>query len=249
MPTAADVDPKPDTRTPEGGGAAAPVITLDGPGGSGKGTLSRLLAARLGWHLLDSGALYRLVALAAGDDGLNPERGADIERAAAIASNLDVAFEVTDGGHGERVRLRGRDVTATLRTDAVAELASRFAAHPPIREALLVLQRAFRAPPGLVADGRDMGTVVFPRAALKIYMTASAAERARRRHAQLSGQGGGANIDQIYRDILARDARDEAREHSPLKPAQDAVVLDTTGLDIDETLARVLALADDRGLA
>lgn len=229
-------------------GAPAPVITFDGPSGSGKGTLSRALAAELGWHLLDSGALYRLVALAARRGSLAPGRRADVARAADLARALDVAFRVTEDG-GERVLLTGEDVTAAIRDEAVGGLASHFAAEPVVRQALLALQRDFRVPPGLVADGRDMGTVVFPDAELKLFVTASAAERARRRHAQLSASGAGANIDQIYKEIVARDERDAARAHSPLKPASDAVVLDTTGEDVARTLDRVRIHVRDAGLA
>lgn len=228
--------------------APAPVITFDGPSGSGKGTLSRALAAELGWHLLDSGALYRLVALAARRDSLAPGSRADVARAADLARALDVAFRVTEDG-GERVLLAGEDVTAAIRDEAVGGLASHFAAEPAVRQALLALQRDFRVPPGLIADGRDMGTVVFPDAELKLFVTASAAERARRRHAQLSASGAGANIDQIYKEIVARDERDAARAHSPLKPASDAVVLDTTGEDVARTLDRVRTHVRDAGLA
>lgn len=229
--------------------AGAPVITFDGPGGAGKGTLSRLLAAKLGWSLLDSGALYRLVALAASEQGLDPERDADIERAAAIAEALDVRFEVQPGGVDECIRLAGRDVTASLRTTAIAEIASRFAGHPSVRSGLLALQRNFQAPPGLVADGRDMSTVVFPEADLKLFVTASADERARRRQEQLAEQGVNASIGRIRAEIRERDERDQAREHSPLKPATDAVELDTTELSIEQTLDRVHSLTEERGLA
>lgn len=231
--------------------AKAPVIALDGPGGSGKGTLSRALAAELGWHLLDSGALYRLVALAAGRESLSPRRPADIARAAELARGLDVRFRVTGSGAGagEQVLLAGEDVSAALRDEEVGGLASHFAAEPEIRRALLSLQRGFRTPPGLIADGRDMGTVVFPDADLKLFVVASPEERARRRHAQLSASGASANIDRIYREIVARDERDIARAHSPLKPASDAVVLDTGGEEVEQTLDRVRARVREAGLA
>lgn len=224
------------------------MITFDGPSGSGKGTLSRALAAELGWHLLDSGALYRLVALAARREDLSPDSPEDIARAAVLASGLEVEFRVVDGGAGENILLAGEDVTNAIRDETVGGLASHFAAEPEIRRALLDLQRGFREPPGLVADGRDMGTVVFPEAELKLFVVASAEERARRRHAQLSASGAGANIDRIYKEIVARDERDAARAHSPLKPAPDAVVLDTTDEAVADTLGRIRALVRDTGL-
>lgn len=226
----------------------APVITFDGPGGAGKGTLSRYAALRFGWGLLDSGALYRLVAIAAREQALDANRDDDIERAAAIAETLDVRFEVLDGGESECVRLGGTDVTASLRTNETAAMASQFAPHPPIRQALLTLQRNFQVPPGLVADGRDMGTVIFPQADLKLFVTASAEERARRRYEQLANQGLTASIERIRAEIRERDQRDQSREHSPLKPAPDSVELDTTNLSIQQTLDRVHALAQERGL-
>lgn len=234
---------------PQNPQTSAPVITFDGPGGAGKGTLSRRLAATLGWNLLDSGALYRLVALAAREQGLDPDREADIERAAVIAAELDVRFDTLDDGDGECIRLGGVDVTAAIRTNAVAEMASRFATRPGVRVALLDLQRGFQISPGLVADGRDMSTVVFPQADLKLFVTASSDERARRRHEQLAAQGTDANIDRIGAEIRERDARDKARKHSPLKPAADAVVLDTTDLTIDQTLDRINRLLQERGLS
>lgn len=235
-------------KTPNGGDA--PVVTFDGPGGSGKGTLSRALAAELGWHLLDSGALYRLVALAARRESLSPERPADVTRAAELARGLDVQFRVTGLGAdaGEQVLWAGKDVGAELRDEEVAGLASYFAAEPEVREALLALQRGLRKPPGLVADGRDMGTVVFPDAELKLFVTAGPRERARRRYAQLSASGADANIDRLYKEIVARDERDAVRVHSPLKPAPDAVVLDTTDEDVAETLNRVRAHVREAGL-
>lgn len=227
----------------------AAVITFDGPSGSGKGTLSRAIAAQLGWHLLDSGALYRLVALSAMRQGLDPERPQDVEKTARLAGQMDIEFRVLDAGSSQITLLSGEDVSRTIREEAVGNLASQFAAAPSIRKQLLHLQHGFRTAPGLVADGRDMGTAVFPDAQLKIYVTADARERAQRRLAQLSQAGVGASIDRIYREILERDARDQAREHSPLKPAVDAVVLDTTGLDVAATLARINDLLKSKGLA
>lgn len=223
-------------------GSAAPgvpVIAIDGPSGSGKGTVSRILAERLGWHLLDSGALYRLTALAGAARGLAPE---DEPGHAAVAAGLDVRFEVGVSG-GERVLLDGRDVTRELRTEATGNMASVVAAMPAVRGALLGRQRAFAAAPGLVADGRDMGTVVFPAAPLKVFLTASAEERARRRHKQLKEKGLTANLAGLSQEILERDRRDSARSVAPLKPATDAVVIDSTGIPVADVVDRILGLA------
>lgn len=224
----------------------APVITLDGPGGAGKGTLASELAHRLGWWLLDSGALYRLVGLSALREGLDADRSEDLARAVAIAKALPVRF-VPDIGDGQRIELGGEDVTDTIRADAVSEAASRWAALPPIREALLARQRHFVAPPGLIADGRDMGTVIFPRADLKLYITASAEERANRRYAQLSQKGVAANIEWIYREIVERDQRDASRDAAPLKPAVDAHIIDTTGDDVAASLDKIYNLVAAKG--
>lgn len=229
--------------------AGSPVISFDGPSGSGKGTLSRAVAVKLGWHLLDSGALYRLVALCAQRRGLDPEREQDMADAAQLAGTMEIEFRVGKAGQAHQTLLFGEDVSTAIRSEEIGNLASYFAVSPGVRAELLLLQRKFRQPPGLVADGRDMGTVVFQDAALKIYVTASAQERAKRRYTQLLEAGVGAKIDRIYCEILARDERDEARTHSPLKPAEDAVVIDTTDLDIDETLARINNLLLQKGLA
>ena len=217
----------------------APIIAVDGPSGSGKGTVSRLLAERLGWHLLDSGALYRLVALAGAAHGI-----ADSDEAghAAIAASLDVRFEV-DADGGERVLLDGRDVTRDLRAEVTGNMASRVAVMPAVRAALLDRQRAFAVPPGLVADGRDMGTVVFPVAGLKVFLTASAEERARRRYNQLKEKGLAANLAGLSQEIHERDRRDSARSVAPLRPATDAVIIDSTGMTVEQVVAQVLALA------
>jgi cytidylate kinase len=217
----------------------APVIAIDGPSGSGKGTVARRVAERLHWHLLDSGALYRLVALAGAGRGLDP---ADETGHAAVAQSLDVRFEVDDSG-GERVRLEGRDVTRELRAETTGNMASVVATMPGVRAALLERQRAFAVPPGLVADGRDMGTVVFPAAPLKVFLTASAEERARRRHKQLKEKGLAANLPRLSQEILERDRRDAARTAAPLKPAVDAVVIDSTGVPVEDVVGRILDLA------
>lgn len=209
------------------------VIAVDGPAASGKGTIAAAVARALGFHYLDSGALYRLVALKALRTGT---AFADGPALAGLARGLDVAFD------GDRVRLDGADATAAIREEAVSAGASQVAVHAGVRQALIDRQRAFRRPPGLVADGRDMGTVVFPDARVKAFVTASAGERARRRHKQLIAKGISITMDSLLRDIRERDARDAGRAAAPLKPAADAVLLDTTNLTIDEAVARVLAL-------
>jgi len=219
-----------------------PVIAIDGPSGSGKGTIARQVAGRLGFHLLDSGALYRLVALAGARSGLGH---GDAAGHAGIARDLDVVFGVDRRGE-EVIHLGGDDVTAAIRTETAGAAASRVAAMPDVRSALLERQRGFARAPGLVADGRDMGTVVFPAAALKIYLTASAEERARRRHKQLKDKGLTVNLADLSQEILERDRRDSNRPVAPLRPAADAVVLDSTGLDIEQVVDQVLALARGR---
>jgi cytidylate kinase len=223
---------------------AAPVVTIDGPSGSGKGTISRAVAQRVGWHLLDSGALYRLVAYAGSDRGLDP---ADVEGHARLAAGMQVVFGVGPDG-SEQVTLEARDVTRAIRTEAAGQGASRVAVWPAVRTALLARQRAFARPPGLVADGRDMGTVIFPQARLKIYLTASAAERALRRYKQLKDKGSGASLSALSREITERDARDSTRAVAPLIPASDAEVIDSTGLTIEEVVDRVLELGVQRSL-
>ena len=221
---------------------AAPVICIDGPSGAGKGTLSQRLATDLGWHLLDSGALYRVVGFAGRLAAVSLE---DSDAVAGIARSLDVDFRPTEGGVS--VWLAGEDVTAHLRTEEGGRDASTVAALPAVREALLLRQQELARPPGLIADGRDMGTVVFQRAPLKIFLTASAEARAERRFRQLQGMGESVSLARLLTDIQQRDARDQSRTVSPLLPAEDAIVIDSTALSADEVLqaARDLAAARD----
>ena len=217
----------------------APVLAVDGPGGAGKGTLCRRVAERLGWHLLDSGALYRLVAAAAARAGTSLEDEAGL---AGLARDLPVRFS------GEKVWLGEEDVSGEIRTEACGNRASKVAALPGVRTALVGLQREFRRPPGLVADGRDMGTVIFPDAELKVFLTASAEERARRRYKQLKEKGFDVNLAGLSAEVAARDRRDAERAVAPLRPAPDAVVIDSTTLDIDAVVACVLEEMARRGL-
>ncbi len=212
----------------------APVITIDGPSGSGKGTVTQRVAARLGWHVLDSGALYRLVGLAVDESGVGFNNEREIS---GIASNLNATFE--DG----RILLDGRDVSDAIRSEGAGNNASRVAALPAVRAALLDWQRDCARAPGLVADGRDMGTTVFPDAGLKIFLTASAAERAIRRYKQLIEKGMPANLPALTTEIETRDQRDRNRAASPLVPAADAIEIDSTTLTIDEVVDRILERA------
>jgi 3-phosphoshikimate 1-carboxyvinyltransferase len=214
-----------------------PVIAIDGPSASGKGTVAKAVAETLGWHYLDSGALYRLVALQAIDSGVAWD---DTQGLAEVAKGLDVQFE------GEEIRLAGRRVTDEIRSEACSIGASRCAAIPAVRQALLDRQRAFREAPGLVAEGRDMGSVVFPDATLKVFLTASAEARAERRHKQLINKGIPANIQTLLRDLQERDARDAERPVAPLRQLPDARLLDTTRMTVDEAVARVLGWYRER---
>jgi cytidylate kinase len=208
-----------------------PVIAIDGPSASGKGTVAARVAEALGFRYLDSGALYRLVALAAIQYGTDLE---DEEELARIAANMDVEFRAG------RTWLEGRDVTQALRTENVGAVASRIAAKPRVREALLVRQRRFRAPPGLVADGRDMGSVVFPDAPLKVYLTANVETRAERRYKQLMEKGMYAKMGDVVEELRRRDERDSSRPVAPLKHYPDAFFLDTTGLSVDQAVQKIL---------
>jgi cytidylate kinase len=223
---------------------ACPIVTIDGPSGSGKGTVSRALARELGWHLLDSGALYRLVALAGARAGA---ASLDEARHAGLAARMAIAFDSGPGG-AERVWLEGQDVTEAIRAESAGQGASRVAAWPSVRTALLKPQRAFAQPPGLIADGRDMGTVVFPGADLKVFLTATPEERARRRYKQLKDKGSDVSLPALSREIAERDARDQTRPVAPLRAAPDACVIDSTGLEVAAVVARVLELMSARRL-
>ncbi len=223
-------------------GTRIPVMTIDGPSGSGKGTVSRAAARALGWALLDSGALYRLVALAGRQAALSLDDEAGLAR---MAETAEIRFGAGDSGE-EAVWLGAREVTDAIRTEQAGNDASKVAALPKVRAALLERQRRFAVPPGLVADGRDMGTVVFPDAEVKIFLTASAAERALRRHKQLKEKGVAANLAALSLEIEERDRRDMNRAIAPLTPSADAVLLDTTGMPVDAVVERVLELARGR---
>jgi cytidylate kinase len=224
---------------------SGPIITVDGPSGAGKGTLCQMLAAKLNWALLDSGALYRVTALAAKQHAVSMNNEAGLE---AIAAHLDVQFQVSAQQAGVQVILEGENVTSDLRTEETGAIASQVAAVNVVRSALLERQRAFQQQPGLIADGRDMGTVVFPDAELKVYLTASAEERGQRRHKQLICAGKDANLAQIINDIEVRDDRDMNRAVAPLKPAVDAIVIDSTSMSIEAVFEQVLQAANKAGL-
>jgi cytidylate kinase len=217
-----------------------PVLTLDGPSGVGKGTVCLLVAKKLGWHILDSGSLYRLLALTVGDEA----NLGDSSQLADLARDMQI--EYVSSGDGLGVYLKGENVSEAIRTEATGVLASKVAAIPEVRQALLDKQKAFAKAPGLVADGRDMGTTVFPEAELKIFLTASAEERAKRRYKQLKDKGIDANLSQLTVELLERDERDSTRSASPLLAADDAIVIDTSDLSIDQVCAQVMQLVEQR---
>ncbi|RDS86895.1 (d)CMP kinase [Dyella psychrodurans] len=212
---------------------------MDGPSGSGKGTISRLVAEHLGWRLLDSGALYRAVGYAAGMAGLDLS---DTDAVTRCAASTKIQFRAAPDGGETRVIVNGHDATDELRTETAGAAASAIASVPSVRQALVALQLGFRKAPGLVADGRDMGTVIFPDASYKVFLTASAAERAKRRYKQLKEKGLSVTLSSLQSEIEARDARDASRAVAPLKPARDAVLVDTTGMGIEDVVAKVLAV-------
>ncbi|WP_334120222.1 (d)CMP kinase [Limnobacter sp.] len=217
-----------------------PVVAIDGPTASGKGTVAALVAAKLGYHYLDSGAIYRVLAVAAAQHGLNPDVPADLQQIIPMSANLPVQF------HGNTVLLNGVDVSETIRTEDAGVMASRLAVVPGVRAGLLQRQRDFRQAPGLVADGRDMGSVVFPDSLLKVFLTASATVRAERRVRQIEARGLHADFQAIYNDLVARDKRDTERAVAPLKPCEDALVLDCSSMPIDQVVGTILGWAQER---
>ena len=221
---------------------SVPVITIDGPSGAGKGTIARIVAEQLGWHLLDSGAIYRVLAVATQHHHVNLD---DEEPLIPMAAHLDVQFEISSQGESN-VILEGENVTNTIRSEEIGALASKVAAFPRVREALLRRQRAFSVAPGLVADGRDMGTVVFSKAPVKIFLTASAEARAGRRFNQLKEKGFDVKIGRLLDDIRQRDERDRNREVAPLIPAEGALIIDSTDLSIQEVVNKVLSFANGK---
>lgn len=216
-----------------------PVLAIDGPSGSGKGTISRAVADALGWHLLDSGAIYRAVGYAAGMAGIDLSDAAAVTRCTETAK---IVFRDPKDGGETRVIVNGHDATDEIRTETCGAAASAIAAIPAVRAALLDKQRSFRKPPGLVADGRDMGTIVFADAPYKVFLTASAEERARRRYKQLKEKGLAVTLSTLLREIEARDERDATRKVAPLRPATGALIIDTTGIPVDAVIAQVLAV-------
>jgi len=216
-----------------------PVLTLDGPSGVGKGTVASIIAQKLNWHLLDSGAIYRAFAIVARDNDIKID---DIDGLLKLANNFDISFKLNSNHEPLNVYLNNVEVSSELRTEKTAALASQFAKIESLRKTLLVKQRQFKKLPGLVADGRDMGTVVFPDAPFKVFLTAEVEERAKRRLKQLQETGIAGNISHTLAEVQKRDERDANRQHSPLRPAKDALVIDTTNLTINEVITRVMAL-------
>lgn len=231
MSDAADIDPA----------GPVPVVAIDGPSGAGKGTIAAMLADALGWHLLDSGALYRIIGVTARKRGLALDE-AQSSAIAALAEKLTIRFE------GEVIRVDGVDITGEVRTEEGGEAASKVAAMPLVRDSVFALQRAFRKPPGLIADGRDMGTVVFTDADLKVFLDASAEERAERRYKQLKNKGLSVSLPGLLAQIQERDARDRGRTVAPLKPAEDALVIDSTSMTIEAVFDQVMAWIKERNL-
>jgi len=218
-----------------------PVLTLDGPSGVGKGTVASIIAQKLDWHLLDSGAIYRAFAIVASNNDIKID---DIDGLLKLANNFDISFKLNSNHEPLNVYLNNVEVSSELRTEKTAALASQFAKIESLRKTLLVKQRQFKKLPGLVADGRDMGTVVFPDAPFKVFLTAEVEERAKRRLKQLQETGIAGNISHTLAEVQKRDERDVNRQHSPLKPAQDALVIDTTNLTINEVITKVMALIE-----
>ena len=216
-----------------------PVLTLDGPSGVGKGTVASIIAQKLDWHLLDSGAIYRAFAIVARDNDIKID---DIDGLLKLANNFDISFKLNSNHEPLNVYLNNVEVSSELRTEKTAALASQFAKIESLRKVLLVKQRQFKKLPGLVADGRDMGTVVFPDAPFKVFLTAEVSERAKRRLKQLQESGIAGNISHTLAEVQKRDERDVNRQHSPLRPAKDALVIDTTNLTINEVITKVMAL-------
>jgi cytidylate kinase len=219
-----------------------PVITIDGPSGAGKGTVARIVAEQLGWHLLDSGAIYRVLAVAAQHHNISVD---DEDSLLPVAAHLDVQFQICSSGEG-KVILEGEDVTNVIRAEEIGALASKVAAFPRVREALLRRQRAFKVGPGLVADGRDMGTVVFTRAPVKVFLTASTEIRAQRRFNQLKDKGFDVKIGRLLDDIRLRDERDQNRKVAPLVPAEGALIIDSTELSIDGVVSKILSFSNEK---
>jgi cytidylate kinase len=227
----------PDFKDPDAGTETViPVLALDGPSGSGKGTIGQLCALNYGWHYLDSGAIYRGLAWAANTAGIDP---GDVHGLVKLADQLELICHVRANDVAQ-IEVNGELVTDQLRTEELGEIASQVASLVPVRRSLLMMQRRCRKAPGLVADGRDMGTIVFPGAQFKVFLTASAEIRAKRRFDQLKGKGFDVNLPRLLESIQARDVRDSSRQASPLKPAEDALILDTSDLSIDEVVTRIL---------